>query len=229
MNLDLDDNAVRYTLNSAVYKLKPLYKKLVGADGSLVELSCMFTCNISAQTAHVDQTSKMTHKEMYPRGDCSSMYSTFIALQPTPGYLGATTVLPKSHMEGNEIVLDAGDNQYDTYRINRKVIKQHLIMEKRKPYGMLNATLGAGDVLLYNSLTVHAAGENSLNLARMMFYYTFQSESPFPTIGSTYSIKKEYIKSLPEQVTLELLEKCKYDDQEKNWVGMMRILFIHPL
>ena len=207
VGLNLTEDIVRETLNTAVHKLRPLYEKLVGEDGNLVELSCMFTCKSKAQKPHQDISGNLD-PNVLSRGNCSSMYSTFIALQPTPAYIGATSILPRSYAKGSSIVWEYRRNTYLQFQINNETDAFAFQSDMLLPPKMMSATLGAGDVLIYNSLSVHGAGKNGLNLARMMFYYTFQSLGPFPVLDSTFSIDKKYGHYIKIPVSREVTDSC---------------------
>ena len=226
-NLDLDDDTVRKTLNTAVTKLKPLYSKLVGRDGHMTDLSCMYTCNSSMQQIHVDVSTLTDRENLYPMGDCGTMYSTYIALQPTPANLGATNLIPKTQFRGHEIEWLDADNRTQITRYDEQLRYKFLSSQFKgpiKPVEVLSATLGVGDALVYNNGLLHGAGKNSMSLARMMFYYSFQSRSPMPVVGAAANMKKEYYTVKYKRVSDALMLHCQGNsnlEQRKDVPGLL--------
>ena len=113
--------------------LGPVLEALVGADGSVVELSAMLTCRGSpAQGLHPDSDA---------RGTSRRLFTIFVALQDVlTRDLGPTRLVPGTHLERW-----AGRDQDDFVHLDRRSVP---------------ALLGSGGALVYDSRAVHGAGAN---------------------------------------------------------------------
>lgn len=141
--------------------LGPILADLVGESGELVELSAMLTCRGSpAQRLHPDLTA----------GGPRRLYSVFVALQDVSAELGATRVVPATHLAARNPIklgmLDDDDDELDSLEVP--------------------AALPTGAALIYDARTVHRAGANNLG-GRAMLMLSVQHAGP-PLEGSTYSL-----------------------------------------
>ncbi|QDZ22945.1 hypothetical protein HOP50_09g54950 [Chloropicon primus] len=202
-------------LNKVVGRLKPTLERIVGPKGQLADFSLYVTCNSSAQAVHVDACalccpikdkyeSRMEDVEMvysdemmavlkpkyFENEKQGAFYSMFIALQPTTKEKnGVTFTYPRTHRAfawadipgkkgGGEVPVDyLGDFLAQNY-------------QRCEP------PLNTGDGFIYNSKTFHAANANPSISARMMLLIAFQSgpDRRGMPLGSTYSIKKDFVK-----------------------------------
>ena len=186
-------------LNKVVERLRPTYERALGTRAILTELSVFISCDTEVQKAHHDVCSfccgiadsfkdrlhevekidreknlaviKPSH---YENGDCGSMYTTFIALQPTTLEMnGVTFVYPDSHRYFSWNPVSEREEMIDT-------ILEDDSLER------CEAPLNAGDGFMYNLQTLHGGNKNPTNSARMLLGVDFRSEdgpTGFPVGG----------------------------------------------
>ena len=172
VKLDLSDATVRAALAALLSTIEPAIAAKLGDDALLYELAALVSLPGSRrQIVHAD----------LPYSDESAVddgiLTAFCALQDIDASMGPTLYLPGTHTadahaafftyDNFDLYVDSGDEEDEDDE------EAALTEAALDALGACRATLGAGDVSLYDGRLLHAGGANRSPRQRVLFYCSF--------------------------------------------------------